>query len=57
MMSFGWRPQNSCYVSATKAPASDSQVPAAPMCAATPTWFYVLLGLAVVGGMSGGKGK
>jgi hypothetical protein len=49
MMSFGWRPNQSCYVPSGKQAATDQQVGA---CQPAPTWFYLLLGLAVIGGMS-----
>lgn len=47
MMSFGWRPNQSCY---EKAGQQQTQV-ACP----SVTWWYLLLGLAVVGGMAAKK--
>jgi hypothetical protein len=53
MMSFGWRPNQSCYAPSGKIAATDEQVGA---CATSPTWFYLLLAAAVVGGLAH-KGK
>ena len=47
MMCFGWRPPTSCYKTAAQ-DLQQSQTAACP----TPTWWYVLLGLAVVAGAS-----
>ena len=44
MMAFGWRPQQSCYQGAD----------AGPTCP-TATWFWLLLGGAVVWGFKGKK--
>lgn len=41
MQVFGWRPQQSCYEGSAAAPTCPSV-----------TWFYLLLGGAVVWGMS-----
>lgn len=46
MMSFGWRPNQSCYEN--QAQVNKTACPSA-------AWWYVLLGLAVVAGASGGK--
>lgn len=48
MMSFGWRPNQSCYqsadqVQATATPASSCAVPG---------WFWLCLGVAAVAGLS-----
>ena len=43
MMTFGWRPDLSCYRKA------------APSGCPSPTWFYVLLALAGVAGIAGRK--
>jgi hypothetical protein len=49
MMSFGWRPNQSCYVNAQKETAkSAGKCPSA-------TWFYLLLGMAIVAGTAGKK--
>lgn len=46
MMSFGWRPNQSCYVNAQKETAkSAAQCPSA-------TWFYLLLAGAIIAGSS-----
>lgn len=50
MMSFGWRPNQSCY----QVPQQLQNAPA-PSCS-VPTWFWLALGVAVVAGNSG-KGK
>ncbi len=47
MMSFGWRPNQSCYENA----AQVQQKASCPSAA----WWYVLMGLAVVGGIAGRK--
>lgn len=47
MMSFGWRPNQSCY--SNQAQVQDKQ--ACPSAG----WWYVLLGIAVVAGASGKK--
>jgi len=45
MMSFGWRPNQSCY-------QIPQQLNAAPSCAPVPTWFWLALGVAAFAGMS-----
>lgn len=42
MMSFGWRPDASCYGKVVR-----------PTGCPSPTWWYVLLGLAAVAGLAG----
>ena len=49
MMSFGWRPNQSCYEKAAKQTAK-----AAGQCPSA-TWFYLLLGVAIIAGTSGKK--
>jgi hypothetical protein len=49
MMSFGWRPNQSCYVNAQKETAK--QIVSCP----SPTWFYVLVGVAIIAGTAGKK--
>jgi hypothetical protein len=51
MMSFGWRPNQSCYQG-----AQQLQAAAAPSCA-VPMWFWLALGVAAVAGLSSGKEK
>lgn len=49
MMSFGWRPNQSCYSNVAKVKASEAvKCPSA-------MWFYLLLGVAVIAGTSGRK--
>ena len=61
MMTFGWRPIESCY--AGNSTGSDGTTTAAGVsagvagsdggssaCASTPWWFYIALGLAVMSG-------
>lgn len=50
MMSFGWRPNQSCYQ------VPQQQQNAAPACA-VPLWFWLALGAATVAGMSSKGGK
>lgn len=49
MMCFGWRPTMSCYKSQRQDQAGQGQCP-------QPTWFYALLGIALIGGMAA-RGK
>jgi hypothetical protein len=51
MMSFGWRPNQSCYTGAQQLQ------PAAPPPCAVPTWFWVALGVAAVAGLSSKGGR
>jgi len=47
MMSFGWRPNQSCYQPVAQV--------SAPAPCTTPVWFWVALGVAVVAGVSNRK--
>ncbi len=49
MMSFGWRPNQSCYQA-----AQQLQPASAPPCG-VPTWFWLALGVAAVAGLSNKK--
>jgi hypothetical protein len=49
MMSFGWRPNQSCYQ-----PAVPIQAAQQPTCS-VPMWFWVALGIATYAGLSKSK--
>jgi len=61
MMTFGWRPTESCYAGNSVGSSGTTTAEGvaagvvgadggAAVCASTPWWFYVALGLAVVTG-------
>jgi hypothetical protein len=50
MMSFGWRPNQTCYR------VAQQQQPATTASCSVPTWFWLALGVAAIAGLSG-KGR